>query len=109
MRKNAMPEVKFERESLTDAEKLAHLHKECQRVADENDRLRDDMERQSELIAALRAESATYERGFAAASDALKFASQRIADLEQHLATKDKRIAILLEANRGLAEKARKC
>jgi len=46
----------------------------------EVDKLLDELERQSELIAALRAE----------------------------IATKDKRIQILLEANRELSEKVRK-
>lgn len=46
----------------------------------ENDKLHDALERQSELIAALRAE----------------------------IATKDKRIQVLLEANRELAGKVRR-
>lgn len=44
--------------------------------------LYDDMERQSELIVALRNEIATWKNGFNAANEALKFAAQRIAELE---------------------------
>lgn len=48
----------------------------------ENNQLHDALERQSELIAALRAEIATWKNGFNAANEALKFAAQRVAELE---------------------------
>ncbi len=48
----------------------------------EVDKLHDALERQSELIHALRVEIATWKNGFAAANEALRLAAVRIAELE---------------------------
>jgi len=48
----------------------------------EVDKLHDELERQRELIAALRNEVATWKNGFNSANEALRFAAARVAELE---------------------------